>query len=216
MVLKNSLTKGRITRIVSMQADITHNYSIFKRISTLILLVACLAIGLNIYLMHSRNADQWYAIESEQLGRSLTQQAAKLVAAPLANEDTELLDQYIELVNQGMFVQDAVMFNQFGVRYAQIGQRISVLDMLRTQDIEPLVFVEDIVYEGSIIGYIKLVLDKQAVTHHHRSFNRNQMSQTLLIVILCIIVAGLSTRLFYKARANYRLNDTSDEATRIV
>jgi len=154
---------------------------------------------------------QWYSLESEQLGRSLTQQAAKLVAAPLANENTELLEEYIALVNQGMFVQDAVMFNQFGERYSQHGNRLSVIDLVRQQDIEPLVFVEDIVYEDTTIGYIKLVLDKQAVTLHHRSFNRNQMSHTMLLVVLCIIVAGLATRLFYKARENYRLNDNTRE-----
>lgn len=94
-----------------MSVEITHNYSIFKRISTLILLVLCVIIGFNLYIMHNRNANQWYQVESEQLGRSLTQQAAKLVAAPLAKNDAELLEQYINVVNQGMFVQDAAMFD---------------------------------------------------------------------------------------------------------
>lgn len=193
-----------------MQKNVTHNYSIFKRISTLILLLACVAIAVNLYLMHERNANQWYSVESEQVGRSLTQQAAKLVAAPLASEDEALLAQYIDLVNQGIFVQDAVLFNQFGVRYAQQETALSVLDIMREQEIEPLVFVEDIVSNGELIGYIKLVLDKQAVTHHHRSFNRNQMSQTILIVILSIICAGLATRLFYKMREGYRSKKEND------
>lgn len=196
-----------------MQKNVTHNYSIFKRISTLILLLACVAIAVNLYLMHERNANQWYSVESEQVGRSLTQQAAKLVAAPLASEDEGLLAQYIELVNQGVFVQDAVLFNQFGVRYAQQETALSVLDIMRQQEIEPLVFVEDIVINGELIGYIKLVLDKQAVTHHHRSFNRNQMSQTILIVILSIICAGLATRLFYKMRESYRIKKGHDPSS---
>jgi len=196
-----------------MQKNVTHNYSIFKRISTLILLLACVAIAVNLYLMHERNANQWYSVESEQVGRSLTQQAAKLVAAPLASEDEDLLAQYIELVNQGVFVQDAVLFNQFGVRYAQQETALSVLNIMRQQEIEPLVFVEDIVINGELIGYIKLVLDKQAVTHHHRSFNRNQMSQTILIVILSIICASLATRLFYKMREGYRIKKGHDPSS---
>lgn len=83
--------------------------------------------------------------------------------------------------------------------------------MMKQQDIDPLVFVEDIIFDNITIGYIKLVLDKQAVTHHHRSFNRNQLSQTVLVIILSVIAAGLATRLFYKMRENYRLTD--DEHT---
>lgn len=194
-----------------MSVEITHNYSIFKRISTLILLVLCVIIGFNLYIMHNRNANQWYQVESEQLGRSLTQQAAKLVAAPLAKNDAELLEQYINVVNQGMFVQDAAMFDPLGVRYAQLEESPSVVQMMKQQDIDPLVFVEDIIFDNITIGYIKLVLDKQAVTHHHRSFNRNQLSQTVLVIILSVIAAGLATRLFYKMRENYRLTD--DEHT---
>lgn len=194
-----------------MSVEITHNYSIFKRISTLILLVLCVIIGFNLYIMHNRNANQWYQVESEQLGRSLTQQAAKLVAAPLAKNDAELLEQYINVVNQGMFVQDAAMFDPLGVRYAQLEESPSVVQMMKQQDIDPLVFVEDIIFDNITIGYIKLVLDKQAVTHHHRSFNRNQLSQTVLVIILSVIAAGLATRLFYKMRENYRLSD--DEHT---
>ncbi len=188
----------------------THNYSIFKRISTLILVILCVVIGVNLYLMHSRNAADWYQVESEQLGRSLTIQAAKLVAAPLAKEDEELLAQYVEVINQGMFVKGAVMFDEMGVRYAQQVERLSVIDMLRQQDIEPLVFVEDIIYEDKIIGYIKLVLDKKAITEHHRTFNQNQLSQSILVIILSVIVAGLGTRLFYKVRESYRLVDNDE------
>lgn len=193
-----------------MVSDSTHNYSIFKRISTLILVIMCVAISVNVYLMHIKNASQWYAVESEQLGRSLTQQAAKLVAAPLAKNDSDLLAQYIDVVNQGMFVQNAVLYNELGVRYEQAQAPLSIVDMLKSSDLEPLVFVEDIMFENKTIGYIKLVLDKQAVTHHHRSFNRNQLSQTALLIVLSIIVAALAMRLFYKAREKYRLVDDEE------
>lgn len=161
--------------------------------------------------MHNQNAANWYQVESEQLGRSLTLQAAKLVAAPLAKNNQDLLGHYVEVINQGMFVEGAVMFDAFGVRYAQQEERLSVIDMLRQQDVEPLVFVEDIVFDDNTIGYIKLVLDKKAITLHHRTFNQNQFSQSVLVIILSVIVAVLGTRLFYKVRKSYRLVD--DEET---
>lgn len=162
-------------------------------------------MGVNLYFMHIKNAAQWYQVESEQLGRSLTAQAAKLVAAPLAQQDQDLLAHYVTVVNQGMFVKGAVLFNENGERFANQEERLSVVDMLKQDNIEPLVFVEDIIFDGNTIGYIKLVLDKQAITKHHRAFNQNQISQTLLTIMLCMIAAVLVTRMVYKLRNNYKL-----------
>lgn len=160
--------------------------------------------------MHVKNARQWYQVESEQLGRSLTVQASKLVAAPLANNDESLLSEYIDLINQGNFVKGAVMFDHKGIKYAQQQDPLSVVALVRQKDVEALVFVEDIVFNGEIIGYIKLVLDKQAITEHHQLFNQNQLQQSLLIIVLTVIVSGLVIRLFYKTRENYRIANQSD------
>jgi membrane protein len=192
--------------------NITHNYSIFKRLSSLTLLILCVIIGVNLYFMHSQNAAKWYAVESEQLGRSLTLQAAQLIAAPLAKKDQEMLLQYVSVINKGMFVKGAVLFDDIGVRFAQEDERFSVVDMLKNSDIEPLVFVEDVVFEENIIGYIKLVLDKKEITEHHREFNKNQFSQSVLIIVLSVIASALATRVFYKVRKSYRLVDSEDEA----
>jgi membrane protein len=161
--------------------------------------------------MHSQNAAKWYQVEAEQLGRSLTLQAASLMAAPLAKNDKEVLTHYVTVVNKGMFVTGAVLFDELGVRYAEQGDRLSVVDMLKKSDIEPLVFVEDIVFNDTIIGYIKLVLDKQAITEHHRNFNNNQFLQSILVIVLSMIAACLATRLVYKLRKSYRLVDRGDE-----
>mgnify|MGYP006924553317 CR=1 FL=1 len=162
--------------------------------------------------MHAQNAIKWYQIESEQLGRSLTVQAAKLIASPMAREDEEAIAQYVSIMGQGMFVKGAVLFDDLGVRYVspidEQNETLSVLEITRQNDIEALVFVEDIVFEGKIIGYIKLLLDKQAITEHHRNFNNNQLCQTILIILLSIIAAGLATRLFYKVRLQYKTTDT--------
>ncbi len=181
--------------------------SIFKRISNLVLFILCIVVGVNLFFMHTHNAQQWYEVESEQLGRSLTIQAAKLVAAPLAREDQELLGHYVDVINKGMFVTDAVLFNENGIRYAQQEERPTVIDMMTKQGPQPLVFVEDIVFNSETIGYIKLVLDQQEITQHHRNFNENQLTQTLLVVLLSVIIAVLATRFFYKIRNTYKFDE---------
>lgn len=186
-----------------MDKGTNHNYSIFKRLSTLILLILCVFIAVNIYLMHTYNAQSWYQQEGEQLGRNLTQQAARLVAAPLASGDEELLDHYVSVVNQGGFVKAAVLFHDTGVPYAGQNNPQGILQLLQNNDEKVIVFVEDIEFEGNIIGYVKLVLDHQAIVDHHQSFNQSQLKQTILMIVLSIIVASLATRMFYKARENY-------------
>ncbi len=190
-----------------MNLQTNSNYSIFKRISSLLLFVVCVIVGINLYLMHSRNAQQWYEVESEQLGRSLTVQAAKLVAAPLAQQDQTLLKHYVKVINQGMFVTGAVLFDELGVRYAEQEERPTIINMMSKGDIQPLVFVEDIIFDDNTIGYIKLVLDQQEITKHHRNFNQNQLSQSILVIILSVVAAVLATRLFYKIRNSYEFDE---------
>lgn len=190
-----------------MNLQTNSNYSIFKRISSLLLFVVCVIVGINLYLMHSRNAQQWYEVESEQLGRSLTVQAAKLVAAPLAQQDQTLLKHYVKVINQGMFVTGAVLFDELGVRYAEQEERPTIINMMSKDDMQPLVFVEDIIFDDNTIGYIKLVLDQQEITKHHRNFNQNQLSQSILVIILSVVAAVLATRLFYKIRNSYEFDE---------
>lgn len=185
-----------------------HNYSIFKRISILIIVILAVVIIVNLNLMHTQNANQWYQVESEQLGRSLAQQAAKLVAGPMANNDTELLNRAIELVDDDKFIQDAVIYNAQGVR---LDKQLNAFNMLEKQsDQNIIVFVEDIIHESKIIGYIKLVLDKQLITQHHQQFNQKQMQQTILVVVLASIFTLLLTRLFYKTREKLSFKDNED------
>ncbi|WP_371195785.1 hypothetical protein [Glaciecola sp. SC05] len=179
------------------------NSSIFKRISSLILLVCSIAIGINLYIMHSQNAQQWYEIESEQLGRSLTIQAAKLLSQPIATGDEQVVSTYMDMLNQGMFIEGAVVFDDAGVRLLDAQDNFSIVTMIKESNYEPLVFVEDIVNDGQTLGYVKLILNREEITQHHQSFNRNQLSQSVLVIILAMIVSMLATRLFYKFKRNY-------------
>lgn len=182
------------------------NSSIIKRISSLVILVCSIAIAINLYIMHSRSAQQWYEIESEQLGRSLTIQAAKLLSEPMTAEDDQVISSYIDMLNEGMFIEGAVVYDDAGVRLSDTQDNFSIITMIKEGDYEPLVFVEDIIYDGQTLGYVKLILNREEITQHHRAFNRDQLSQSVLMIILAMIISMLATRLFYKFKRSYGAN----------
>ncbi|WP_395345738.1 AhpA/YtjB family protein [Ningiella sp. W23] len=184
-----------------------HNKSIFKRLSSLVLLVCSVAIAINLYIMHAKSAQQWYEIESEQLGRSLTLQAAKLLSQPMSDKDNVALNQYIDMLNSGMFIEGAVVFDQMGVKLSDEDNRFSVIEMMSEKQYEPLVFVEDIVLDNTTLGYIKLILNRDEITEHHQEFNRNQLSQSILTIVMTIIISVLLTRFFYKFKYSYLNSD---------
>lgn len=182
------------------------NSSIIKRISSLVILVCSIAIAINLYIMHSRSAQQWYEIESEQLGRSLTIQAAKLLSEPMTAEDDQVISSYIDMLNEGMFIEGAVVYDDAGVRLSDTQDNLSIITMIKESDYEPLVFVEDIIYDGQTLGYVKLILNREEITQHHRAFNQDQLSQSVLMIILAMIISMLATRLFYKFKRSYGAN----------
>ncbi|MGQ8365069.1 AhpA/YtjB family protein [Glaciecola sp. 1036] len=191
-----------------MQHQKQQNFAIFKRISTAIIFICAGILAVNLWLMHSVNAQQWYQIESEQLGRGLTRQAAKMVAVPMENKQDDLLTYYVEVINQGRFVEGAVIFNKLGERINQPLGMMSVVDIISKKNTAPLVFVEDIVDSNNqVIGYIKLILNREEVTQHHRNFSQGQLSQTAVIIVLTVILSILLTRLFYKFRYRHLIGD---------
>ncbi len=191
-----------------MQTKKSNNYAIFTRISSAILLICVGVLAVNLWLMHSENAQQWYKIESEQLGRGLTKQAAKLVATPLKSKDEELVAHYINVINDGKFVEGAVLFDSTGMRLSQHESIVSVVEMVNDADVAPLVFVEDIVDDSlQILGYIKLVLNREEITQHHQDFNRGQLSQTFVVILLTMIISCLLTRMVYKFRYRHEVGE---------
>lgn len=178
-----------------------------KRISNFILAVCIVVIGVNLWVMHNKNANEWYNLESEQLGRSLAAQAARMLSAPLQKDDRESIENYVITIEQDSFVKGTSLYDGTGQTIKSFDDNYSIIEEFRVLNKPPLIFVEDITYEGKTIGYVKLLLDRDAIIQHHKAFNRTQLIQTGLIMLLTAICAMLLTRLFYKIRASYQFND---------
>jgi membrane protein len=181
-------------------------FSALKRISNFILAVCIVVIGVNLWFMHSKNANEWYNLESEQLGRSLASQAARMLAGPLQKDDTDSIENYVSTIETDSFVKGTSLYDQSGKTIKSFDDNYSIIEEFRVKNQPPLIFVEDIIYEGKIIGYVKLLLDREAIIKHHKAFNQTQLMQTGLIILLTAICAMILTRLFYKIRANYQFN----------
>lgn len=182
-------------------------FSMLKRISNFILAVCIVVIGVNLWFMHNQNANEWYSLESEQLGRSLASQAARMLSGPLQKDDQDSIESYVSTIETDSFVKGTSLYDESGKTIKSFDESYSIIEEFRTLNQPPLIFVEDIIFDGKTIGYVKLLLDREAIIRHHKAFNKTQLMQTGLIMLLTAICAMILTRLFYKIRANYRYSD---------
>ena len=191
-----------------MEARKPAKFSMLKRISNFILAVCVLIIAVNLWLMYTKNAYEWYSLESEQLGRSLAAQAARMLASPMQSGDDQSIESYVDTIETDSFVKGTSLYDEQGKTIKSFDEDYSIIEQFRVLNEPPLIFVEDIVHEGKTIGYVKLVLDRDSIIQHHRAFTQSQLIQTALIMFLTAVCAIILTRLFYKVRANYRYTDT--------
>jgi membrane protein len=158
--------------------------------------------------MYTKNAYEWYSLESEQLGRSLAAQAARMLSSPMQSGDEQSIESYVDTIETDSFVKGTSLYDQHGKTIKSFDDDYSIIEQFRVLNEPPLIFVEDIVHDGKTIGYVKLVLDRDSIIQHHRAFTKSQLIQTALIMFLTAVCAIILTRLFYKVRANYRYSDT--------
>lgn len=191
-----------------MDAKKPAKFSMLKRISNFVLAVCVLIIAVNLWLMYTKNAYEWYSLESEQLGRSLAAQAARMLSSPMQSGDEQSIESYVDTIETDSFVKGTSLYDQHGKTIKSFDDDYSIIEQFRVLNEPPLIFVEDIVHDGKTIGYVKLVLDRDSIIQHHRAFTKSQLIQTALIMFLTAVCAIILTRLFYKVRANYRYSDT--------
>jgi membrane protein len=188
-------------------SQITPRFFVLKRISNFILAVCIAVIGINLWFMYDKNANKWYSLESEQLGRSLAAQASRMLAGPLQKDDQDSIENYVSTIEIESLVKGTSLYDHTGKTIKSFDENYSIVEQFRVLEQPPLIFVEDIIYDGKTIGYVKLLLDRESIIKHHKAFNRSQFMQTGLLMLLTAICAMILTRLFYKIRANYQFSD---------
>ncbi|MDO6691829.1 AhpA/YtjB family protein [Aliiglaciecola sp. 3_MG-2023] len=176
------------------------NYSIFKRVANLTLLVVAAAICVNIWLLNTEQSQNWHNNQSSQLGRSLAKFTADIIAPHLNEKQNEQILRYINLLSRDNHVAGVSVYNRLGEVVESNEQNASVLASFLIEDEFPLVFVEEVVSEGKLLGYVRLLLDKEQVMLYHHEYQNQIYKQLLMLMLVAGLVGLLITRAYYKIR----------------
>ncbi|MDM7859764.1 hypothetical protein QTP81_03985 [Alteromonas sp. ASW11-36] len=193
----------------------THStYTVYKRIANLILILIGIAISVNLWWVNKQQTQLWYTTQAQQLGRSLTEQKAMDLIAPVTSDDTAAIERALAQVLTDKHVVAGAVYDFRGRRLASQGLDGDFLTSLQTQRDERLVFVADIIrtqpatasdgeermIQQQVVGYVKLQLSANAVMAHHDKFQQQLAQQLLVFMLLAALGALYVTRAFYKLR----------------
>lgn len=175
-------------------------YSIYKRIGNLMLVTFAAMICVNVWLLTSDISKRWYDQQANQLGKSLSAYAAKVIAPALREDDIEAISTQLLVLSNDPHVQGVSVFNHRGRIIDSTERDASVLANFLLDDTPPLVFVEEIREQDIILGYLRILLDKQQIMRFHDDYQLRFYEQTLVLIMLAGLAGVIVARSFYKFR----------------
>lgn len=184
----------------SVQSSQHSTYSIFKRIVNLALVIAAVAICVNLWLLSTEQAQNWYAKQASQLGRSLSMQGALSLAPVMADNNSERIGAYLQHLTQDQHVDSAAVFGQRGQLITSTQDNLSLLTNFQVRQDLPLVFVQEVIYEEQIKGYLRILLNEDKIMQYHGAYQQQLFEQTIVLMLLSAVAGLLATRAFYKFR----------------
>lgn len=196
-------------------------YTVYKRIANLVLVLIGIAIGINLWWVNQQQTQAWYGVQAQQLGRSLSQQKALVLADIVRKEDKEGLQLVLTQLLADEHVIAAAVYNFRGRLLARVGSELTQLESLKNQAPHNLTFVADIIDSPSdqtaqtedmvatfgsvpIIGYLKIQLATDIVMAHHNQFQQQLSKQRVIFMLLAALGALYITRAFYKLRFKFQ------------
>lgn len=186
-------------------------YSIYKRIANLVLVIAAAVICINLWLLSTDQARNWHAKQANQLGRSLSQQAALSLAPALTEQNKESVSQYLAYLVQDPHVSSAAVFGPKGQALDITQANLSLLTNFRLRQKLPLVFVQEIVFDDKIRGYLRISLDEGQVMRYHDEYQRQLFEQMFVLMLLSGVAGLLVMRAFYKFRYRHYQKPTQEK-----
>ena len=180
--------------------QVQSNYSIIKRLVNLALAVVAIIICINLWLLSTEQARNWHDKQANQLGRSLSLIATKMLTSSLINNDNETTTQQLGYLVDDPHVSGVALYNHKGQLLDERKSGTSVLASFRLENKAPLVFVQNISAEGQIYGYLRLMIDEEKVMQYHSEYQKQLTQQVQVLMLLAAAGAILLTRIFYKLR----------------
>lgn len=181
------------------------NYSIFKRIGNMVLVIVFSIVCVNLWLLSQDEADNWYTKQAGQLGRSIAAYSAKVIALQLQPADkidlnAQEIKNQLELIASDPHVLGVSLFGTKGQIIDTTEGNISVLANFLIEEDAPLVFVEEIILDGKILGYLRLLLDEERIMLYHDDYQRHLYEQLSVMMLLAGLAGILVARVYYKVR----------------
>lgn len=176
------------------------NYSIFKRVANLTLVVVAAAICINLWLLNTGQANDWRDQQSSQLGRSIAAYSASVIANDVLQNNMQSLNAHLSLIAADPHIYGVSVYDNKGVVIDSNEQNNSVLANFILNEHVPLVFVQEIKSGEKTIGYLRLLLDTEQVMLFHDDYQKQIYKQLLVLMMLAGLVGLLVARMYYKIR----------------
>ncbi|MBT0585805.1 AhpA/YtjB family protein [Alteromonas oceanisediminis] len=172
-------------------------------------------MGINLWWVDQQQSQAWYAVQAEQLGRSLSQQKALQLASWVRNYDEQESQQRIQYALDQLLTDphtvSATLYDFRGRFLAGAGRHNSVINAARKQfekhhslTAERLTFVADVVDDKQVIGYLQVQLATPQLMAHHTQYQQQLNQQRLVFMLLAALGALYITRGFYKLRFKFQ------------
>jgi membrane protein len=175
-------------------------YSIFKRIANLILAVVGSIACINLWLISSEQSLNWHSKQADQLGVSLSSLSGNILISSLLKNDLDELSQQLNFIAADPHVAGVTLFDDKGRVLSDNNATLSVVDAYKANIISPLVFVQNILHDQQVIGYLSIILKEKKVMAYHSEYQKQLNQQVQMLMILAAIAGILITRAFYKVR----------------
>ncbi|MCV2883240.1 AhpA/YtjB family protein [Aestuariibacter sp. AA17] len=176
------------------------NYSIYKRLANLVLAVFTSVICINLWLLSQDTAQNWHDRQAGQLGRSLVQLSAQTLASDVANIEQDKIQGTLSYLIADHHVISATVHDAKGKVIATTHPALSMTKQLADSTKLPLVFIEEIIYDSNIVGYLRIQIDESTIMEYHDEYQRQLYEQVLVLMMLAGAMGILGARAFYKFR----------------
>ena len=177
------------------------NYSIFKRLLNLSLVIIGVIICIKLWMVHNKQEDLWYQQQASQLGRSMAQLGAQAISQAVVENNEALLTQQISFLINDPYVTGVAVFNQKGQKLQQQDPQSNIVTRYLQSDAQALTFIQEIQSDDKqIVGYLRLVLDEEKLMQFHFDYQQQMIEQFELLLVLAAIAGGIITRAFYTIR----------------
>lgn len=178
-------------------------YSVFKRMTNLVLVLVGIVICVNLWIINSDQSENWRNNQASQLGNSLTVLSGQMIVSAILQNDLDLMTEQLKFIAQDPHVHSAMLYNHKGQLLTGNQSSSSVVDAFKLKSPKPLVFVEDILHEKKTIGYLRLMLNEDDVMAYHSAYQLQLYQQVIVLMLLAGVVGILIARAFYKIKLKH-------------